>query len=59
MQVLVIGGGGREHALVWKIKQSPKVEKKYFARQEMREQQKLLRTSPSWQMILIIFLNLR
>ena len=26
MRVLVIGGGGREHALVWKIKQSPKVE---------------------------------
>ena len=25
MQVLVIGNGGREHALVWKIKQSPKV----------------------------------
>ncbi|MEK9627766.1 MAG: phosphoribosylamine--glycine ligase [Nitrospinota bacterium] len=31
MQVLVIGGGGREHALVWKIKQSPKVEKVYCA----------------------------
>jgi phosphoribosylamine---glycine ligase len=27
MKVLVIGGGGREHALVWKIKQSPLVEK--------------------------------
>ena len=25
MRVLVIGGGGREHALVWKIRQSPKV----------------------------------
>jgi phosphoribosylamine--glycine ligase len=25
MKVLVIGGGGREHALVWKIAQSPKV----------------------------------
>jgi phosphoribosylamine--glycine ligase len=25
MRVLVIGGGGREHALVWKINQSPKV----------------------------------
>lgn len=25
MKVLVVGGGGREHALVWKIKQSPKV----------------------------------
>ncbi len=27
MKVLVIGSGGREHALVWKIRQSPKVDK--------------------------------
>lgn len=26
MNILVIGGGGREHALVWKLKQSPRVE---------------------------------
>ena len=26
MKVLVVGGGGREHALAWKIAQSPKVE---------------------------------
>jgi len=25
MKILVVGGGGREHALVWKIAQSPKV----------------------------------
>ena len=31
MQVLVIGGGGREHSLVWKIKQSPRVKKIYCA----------------------------
>lgn len=31
MKVLVIGGGGREHALVWKIAQSPKVTKTYCA----------------------------
>jgi len=31
MQVLVIGAGGREHAMVWKIKQSPLVKKIYCA----------------------------
>jgi phosphoribosylamine--glycine ligase len=31
MKVLIIGGGGREHALVWKIAQSPKVKKTYCA----------------------------
>jgi phosphoribosylamine--glycine ligase len=31
MKVLVIGGGGREHALVWKIAQSPLVERVYCA----------------------------
>ncbi|MEI8356693.1 MAG: phosphoribosylamine--glycine ligase N-terminal domain-containing protein, partial [Deltaproteobacteria bacterium] len=31
MKILVIGGGGREHALVWKIAQSPLVEKIYCA----------------------------
>jgi phosphoribosylamine---glycine ligase len=31
MKVLVIGGGGREHALVWKIRQSPRVTKVYAA----------------------------
>lgn len=30
-KVLIIGSGGREHALGWKIKQSPLVEKIYFA----------------------------
>ncbi len=29
MRILVIGGGGREHALVWKLAQSPKVDKIY------------------------------
>lgn len=27
MKVLLLGSGGREHALAWKIAQSPKVEK--------------------------------
>lgn len=31
MKVLVIGGGGREHALVWKIAQSPRVKKIFCA----------------------------
>ncbi|MDO8587028.1 MAG: phosphoribosylamine--glycine ligase [Armatimonadota bacterium] len=31
MKVLVVGGGGREHALAWKIAQSPLVEKLYCA----------------------------
>lgn len=31
MNVLVVGGGGREHALVWKISQSPRVKKIYAA----------------------------
>jgi len=31
MKILVVGGGGREHALVWKIKQSPKVKQIFCA----------------------------
>jgi len=31
MKILVIGSGGREHALVWKLRQSPRVEKVYCA----------------------------
>ena len=31
MKILVIGGGGREHTLVWKIVQSPRVEKVFAA----------------------------
>jgi len=31
MKILVIGGGGREHAMVWKLRQSPSVEKIWCA----------------------------
>jgi phosphoribosylamine---glycine ligase len=31
MKILVIGGGGREHALAWKLAQSPKVQKIFVA----------------------------
>jgi len=31
MNILVIGGGGREHALVWKLKSSSKIDKIYCA----------------------------
>lgn len=32
MKVLVIGNGGREHALCWKLNESPKVDKIYVAK---------------------------
>jgi len=31
MKILVLGSGGREHALVWKLRQSPRVSKLYCA----------------------------
>jgi phosphoribosylamine---glycine ligase len=31
MKILVVGGGGREHALVWKLRQSSRVEKVWCA----------------------------
>src|SRR5262252_8463214 len=31
MKVLVLGSGGREHALVWKLRQSPQISKLYCA----------------------------
>jgi phosphoribosylamine---glycine ligase len=31
LQILVVGGGGREHAVVWKLSKSPRVDKIYCA----------------------------
>ncbi len=31
MKILIVGGGGREHAIAWKVAQSPKAEKIYCA----------------------------
>lgn len=31
MRILIVGGGGREHAIAWKVMESPKVEKIYCA----------------------------
>ena len=31
IKILVVGGGGREHTLVWKLAQSPKVKEIYAA----------------------------
>ena len=31
MNVLVVGGGGREHAICWKLRQSPNVTQLYCA----------------------------
>ncbi|MDE0355283.1 MAG: phosphoribosylamine--glycine ligase [Deltaproteobacteria bacterium] len=44
MNILVVGGGGREHALVWKLRQSPQVDRLYCApgNAGMREQAELV-----------------
>ncbi|NJO87146.1 MAG: hypothetical protein HC821_03845 [Lewinella sp.] len=36
MNILVIGSGGREHALGWKLKQSPQCGKLFFRARQRR-----------------------
>lgn len=36
LRILLIGGGGREHALAWKLSQSPRVEKVFVAPGELQ-----------------------
>ena len=31
MKILIVGGGGREHTIAWKLAQSPLVDKLYCA----------------------------
>ena len=40
MKLLLLGSGGREHALAWKIAQSPKVEKLYIAPGNARSEER-------------------
>ncbi|MBT9143111.1 MAG: Phosphoribosylamine--glycine ligase [Dehalococcoidia bacterium] len=37
MRVLVVGSGGREHVLVWKLLQSPRVKKVFLCTGKRRD----------------------
>ena len=46
MKILLLGSGGREHALAWKIAQSEKCEKLFVAPPAMPELAIVARTFP-------------
>ena len=46
MKVLVVGGGGREHALIKKIKESSKVDEIYCAQMCIRDSSGSTRSKP-------------
>ena len=41
MKVLIVGSGGREHAIAWSVAKSPKVDKIYWSVSAIVEKRKI------------------